>query len=96
MISNFTFSRFSSPCGLLINILMTSVKAALFTCFDLLTGATTSTSDRWQEGSLYCRKRVNVNEAGILASLLILHASPNFNISRPMDYFEFFSAYLCL
>ena len=27
---------------------------------------------------------------------LILHASPNFNISRSMDYFEFFSAYFCL
>ena len=46
MISNFTFSRFSSPFGLLINIVMMSVKAALFTFFDLLTGATTSTSDR--------------------------------------------------
>ena len=45
MISNFTFSSFSSPCGLLINIFMTSVKAALFICFDLLTGATISTSD---------------------------------------------------
>ena len=79
---------------------MTSVKAALLTCFDLLTGATTIVAQlmnlQSQEGSLYCRKRINENEAGILASLLILHASPNFNFSRPMDYFEFFSAYLCL
>ena len=68
---------------------MTLITAAQET--NLLTGATISTSDDRRVRFIAAK-----NEAGILASLLILHASPNFKISRPMDYFEFFSAYLCL